>query len=120
MLKWRKDVGLEECRKGIEELFTLIKENNLNKCLINTCHRGILSAEAEEWELSMLQSDDTSFVPEGLHVALVMSDSKYKQMIHEYSLNRVCKFNLPITINYFTQINEAVDWLEHDTPSNSL
>ncbi len=92
----------------------MIKRNRVEKCLINSCNRGSLSSEAEDWELSILQKNDPSFVPQGLHVALVVSEFKYKQMIHEYSLNRVCKFDLPVKINYFTQVEEALDWLKNE------
>ncbi len=114
MLLWKRDVGLADCQQGIHELFHLIKANNIQKCFINTSNRGSLSAEAEEWELNILQSDSSLLVPKGLQLALVMSEKKYEELIHEYSLNRVCKVNLPITINYFTQIDEAIDWLENE------
>ena len=115
ILIWKKDINLEECQNGLRELFYLLDEFELGKCLINTYKRGILSSEAEEWEISMLQNDKLSFKAKELHIALVMSEEKYKQMIHDYSLDRVCKYNLPIKINYFTQSEEAMDWLVNES-----
>ncbi len=114
-MNWKKDVGLEECQQGMNELFHLISAEKLEKCLINNSSRGVLSIEAEEWELSILQNEALPSVPEGLQVALVMSEERYQQMIHDYSLNKVCKINLPIHIHYFTQVDEAIDWLEHQS-----
>ncbi|KAA3438443.1 hypothetical protein [Rufibacter hautae] len=99
----------------MNELFKLISAEKLEKCLINTSSRGALSMEAEEWELSILQSEANPAVPQGMQVALVMSEERYQQMIHDYSLNKVCKINLPIHIHYFTQVEEAIDWLEHES-----
>jgi hypothetical protein len=119
VLTWKKDVGLKECQQGINVLFEIIKANRTGKCLINTSQRAHLSAEAEEWEISRLQDEGNTFVPMGFQLALVMSEKRYEELIHEYSLNRVCKINLPITINYFTQQEEAMDWLMDESNAHS-
>ncbi|ALJ00374.1 hypothetical protein [Rufibacter tibetensis] len=119
ILIWKREISLEECQQGLRELFYLLDEHELGKCLIDTNHRGELSSEAEEWEISLLQNDKLTFKAKELHIALLMSEEKYQKMIHDYSLDRVCKYNLPIKINYFTHNEEAMDWLIHEPPVNS-
>ncbi|KAA6434526.1 hypothetical protein ACD591_04010 [Rufibacter glacialis] len=113
-LIWKKEVSLEECQLGVNQLFQLLNEHELGKCLINSHQRSNHSVEAEEWELNMLQGDHFNFIAIELQVALVLSENKYQQFIHDYSLNRFCSFNLPIKINFFTQDEEALDWLLHE------
>jgi hypothetical protein len=115
LLHWKKEVTLPEFQEGSLALRTVIREHQLSRWLINSTYKSFLSPEAEEWlNATMFTANEAKLQQH--QIAFVMTEEKYQDMVHDYSLLRASHKKLPIEINYFTSIEEALHWLVHDQP----
>lgn len=114
---WKREVKLLEFQDGCRQLASLFINHNISRCLIESTNRGSLSMEAEDW-LNTLRSS-VALQANHLQVALVMSDERYQNLIYDYSLSHTQPLDLPIHFNYFTCIEDAMDWLLHEQPSQA-
>ena len=114
-LFWNRDVKLHEFQEGCRNLASLFTDHKISRCLIESTNRGSLSAEAEDW-LNTLHSN-AALQDNQLQVALVMSEDRYQNLIYDYSLSHTQPLDLPFQFNYFTKIEDAMDWLLQEQTS---
>ncbi|AMM52334.1 hypothetical protein TH61_15640 [Rufibacter sp. DG15C] len=115
LLHWKREVALPEFQEGSLALREVIREHQLSRWLINSTYKSFLSPEAEEWlNATMFTANEAKLQQH--QIAFVMTEEKYQDMVHDYSLLRASHKNLPIEINYFTSIEEALHWLVHEQP----
>ncbi|WP_207431062.1 hypothetical protein [Sabulibacter ruber] len=115
LLVWERAVGEEEFKRGCKRLAEYLNQHNLKKCLIDTYIPESLLAEGEVWEVGTLLQALHSYTQSELHLALVMSEEKYQHLIHHYSPSLATPSSHPINVHYFTEVDEAKEWLLNDT-----
>ena len=113
-LYWTKEVKLDEFQRGCRVFTSMFQQGNITKGLIETSKRGALPSEAADW-LYTLQS--TPGKSEPLHIALVMSEERYQNLIYDYSQSLVNLCQESMHLNYFTKVEEAMDWLLQESPT---
>ncbi|GAA4298814.1 hypothetical protein [Nibribacter koreensis] len=113
ILFWKREVTLPEFQEGSLALREVIKQYQLNKWLVNSTHKGLLSPEAEDWlTATIFDNAGDKFL---MHqVAYVMTEEKYQEMVQDYSLLRASHKKLPLEIHYFTSQDEALHWMVHE------
>ncbi|QHL86520.1 hypothetical protein GU926_03310 [Nibribacter ruber] len=113
ILHWKRDVTLPEFQEGCLALQEVIRHHQLTRWLINSTHRGFLAPDAEEWLNAHVFAGALERLKQH-QVAFVMTEENYLGLVLDYSLLRASHQNLPIEINYFTSLPEALHWLVHE------
>lgn len=100
-----------EFREGLLRALRYARERNVKQWLLDLRSIGRLSEEEETWVQVQLFPQIMMHLGTGNHVAVVVDERCYKDMVSESGLLGLKSYNSFIIINTFCNKQEAIDWL---------
>lgn len=100
-----------EFRKGLLQALRFARENHVKKWLLDLRQIGKLREEEETWVQVQLFPQIMMHLGTGNHMAVVVDERCYHDMLDESGLMGLKSYNSFIIINTFCQLQEAFDWL---------
>ncbi|MDX5438545.1 MAG: hypothetical protein LPK03_15185 [Pontibacter sp.] len=108
-LRWLKQVNSPEFRNGIEKVGQLIREQHLDKFMVNNQNLGVLSVQDQGWVMQQMCSIITE--TNLSRIAVVSSENTLQQLVTE-TIDQKIKENSKLYMpNYFFSEEEALEWL---------
>ncbi len=102
----------KEFREGMLCALRFAREHGVKQWLLDLRHIGRLSEEEETWVQVQLFPQIMMHLGTGNHVAVVMDERCYKDMVSESGLLGLKSYNSFIIINTFCDRQEAIHWLD--------
>ncbi|EJF11531.1 MULTISPECIES: hypothetical protein [Pontibacter] len=113
MVQYNRTMQAEEFREGLLEAFRFAMKHHVKQWLFDLRNIGKLSEEEETWLQVQLFPQIMMHLGTGNHVALVVDENCYHDMIKESGLLGLKSYNSFIIINTFCDIQDAINWLDH-------
>jgi hypothetical protein len=111
-LQCNRILAPEEFREGMLRALRFARENGIKQWLLDLRNIGRLSEEEETWVQVQLFPQIMMHLGAGNHVAVVMDERCYHDMVSESGLLGLKSYNSFIIINTFCDRQEAIHWLE--------
>lgn len=111
-LRYDQNVQTEDFRKGLLIALKFAKDHQIKLWLFDLRSIGRLSEEEETWLQVQLFPQIMMYLGTGNHVALVVDERCYNDMIQESGLLGLKSYNSFIIINTFCDLQHAIQWLD--------
>lgn len=112
-LRYRRHTQVEDFTKGLLTALEFARDHHIKLWLFDLQNIGRLSEEEETWLQSQLFPQIMMHLGTGNHVALVVDERCYDDMIKESGLLGLKSYNSFIIINTFCDLQVAIEWLNH-------
>lgn len=112
-LRYDQHKQAEDFTKGPLAALAFAKEHHIKLWLFDLRQIGRFSENEETWLQSQLFPQIMMHLGTGNHVALVVDERCYDDMIKESGLLGLKSYNSFIIINTFCDLQVAVEWLDH-------
>ncbi|PKV75762.1 hypothetical protein [Pontibacter ramchanderi] len=112
-LRYNRNLRSEDFRGGLLKALERAREHQIKLWLFDLRNIGRLSDEEETWLQVQIFPQIMMYLGTGNHVALVVDERCYDDMIKESGLLGLKSYNSFIIINTFCDLQHAIDWLDH-------
>lgn len=110
-LQCNRALASEEFREGMLRALRFARERSVKLWLLDLRNIGQLSEEEETWVQVQLFPQIMMHLGTGNHVAVVVDERCYQDMVSESGLLGLKSYNSFIIINTFCDKQQAIDWL---------
>lgn len=103
----------DQFREGLMKALRFAREHHLKQWLLDFREIGKLNEEEEAWVQVQLFPQIMMHLGMDNHVAVVVDENCYHDMVSESGLLGLQSYNSFIIINTFCQLPEAIAWLDN-------
>ena len=108
-LRWLKPVNSTEFRCGVQKVGQLIREQYLEKFMVNNQNLGVLSVQDQSWVMQQMCNIITE--TNLSRIAVVSSENTLQQMVTETIDRKIQQNSKLYEPAYFFTEDEAIEWL---------
>ncbi|MBX0332873.1 hypothetical protein K3G39_06455 [Pontibacter sp. HSC-14F20] len=112
-LHFNRNMQTEDFRQGLLAALRFAREHQVKLWLFDLRNIGRLSEEEETWLQVQLFPQIMMHLGIGNHVALVVDERCYDDMVKESGLLGLQSYNSFIIMNTFCDLQNAIQWLNH-------
>ena len=112
-LRYNRTIKTEDFREGLLAALKFAKDYKIKLWLFDLRNVGRLSDENETWLQVQLFPQIMMHLGTGNHIALLVNEHSYNDMLNESGLLGLKSYNSFIIINTFCDMQSAIDWLNH-------
>ncbi len=113
-IQWKAKPDMEQFRNLYWQVLQFVKSNS-RICFYNTdiSRIGPFDPEQEAWLSREYYPQVSDIIGTDIYAAVVFSEGHFKALVSNYIGSRLLPLNDFIHFNYFTDNDEALDWLHY-------
>ncbi|QCR21825.1 hypothetical protein [Pontibacter sp. SGAir0037] len=112
LLQWKCIVSMEAFQSAYNKVLELaVKQYRVKHYCTDLSRVGALTREQETWLTSSYYQRVFEVLKDSIYVAVVFSEGHFKAIVQNYHASFGSKQPDYVNFNYFTDIDEAWDWI---------